>query len=153
MQIELFRLIFDERILIAGHSWGDNVVRAFLHWMEEQQAGWVDKHIAVVFNCGGPVLGTPKAITSLLSGEVRESAKLTGIANLIGEGLLGKEDRTAIWRTWGSPLGMLPIGGENIWGNATYAADDDDRAWNQNTSFGCDRLQCLCAWARIGCCM
>ena len=135
----MFYNVYDERVLIAGHSWGDNVVRAFLHWMEELQPGWVDQHVAVVYNAGGPVLGVPKAVTSLLSGELRESAQLTGLANFIGEGLLGKEDRTAVWRTWGSPLGMLPIGGENIWGNETFAPDDDDSIRKQNSSYGCAR--------------
>ena len=137
MQVESFFEVYDERVLLAGHSWGDNVVRGFLHWMEDRAPGWVDKHVAVVFNCAGPLLGVPKAATSLLSGELRESTQLSGISYAIGEKLLGKEDRTTIWRTWGSPLGMLPIGGAAFWGNETFAPDENEHAVARNTSLGC----------------
>lgn len=68
VQIELFYTVYDERVLIVAHSWGDNVARSFLQWMEEIHPGWVDKHVAVHFNVAGPTLGLPKALTSLLSG-------------------------------------------------------------------------------------
>ena len=68
MQIELFRRVYDQKVLIVAHSWGDNVARNFLYWMEEASPGWVEEHVAVHFNVGGPVLGVPKALTSLLSG-------------------------------------------------------------------------------------
>ena len=63
VQIELFRKVYDEKVLIAGHSWGDNVVRGFLHWMDDIDSKWVDQHVAVVFNCAGPVLGALTART------------------------------------------------------------------------------------------
>jgi hypothetical protein len=81
--------------------------------------------------------GTPKAATSLLSGELRESTQLSGISYMIGESLLGKEDRTTIWRTWGSPIGMLPVGGPDVWGTADWAADESGNATARNTSLGC----------------
>ena len=49
MQIELFHSVYNERVLIVAHSWGDNVARGFLAWMEQQQPGWVDMHVAVHF--------------------------------------------------------------------------------------------------------
>ena len=70
MQIELFHSVYNERVLIVAHSWGDNVARGFLAWMEQQQPGWVDMHVAVHFNAAGPTLGVPKALTALLSGAV-----------------------------------------------------------------------------------
>ena len=51
-----------------AHSWGDNVFRNFLHWMEQEDRGWADKHIHAYANIGGPVLGVPKSISALLSG-------------------------------------------------------------------------------------
>lgn len=68
MQVELFYKVYDERVLLVAHSWGDNVARAFLAWMEGHHPGWVDTHIAVHFNAAGPTLGVPKALTALLSG-------------------------------------------------------------------------------------
>lgn len=147
VQVELFHELFAERVMLAAHSWGDPVVRAFLHWMDERAPGWVDRHISVYFACAGPTLGTPKAASALLSGELRESTQLSGLAYLIGESLLGKEDRTAVWRTWGSPLGMLPIGGANVWGNATFAPDDSANATAMGTSLGCAPVGLtVCPW-------
>lgn len=137
LQAEVFRKIYQEKVLLAGHSWGDNVVRGFLHWADEQQPGWVEEHVAVVFNCAGPILGVPKAVTSVLSGELRESTGLSFLGQMASEKVLGKEDRTAIWRTWGSALGMLPIGGVAVWGNATWAPDESANATARNTSLGC----------------
>jgi phospholipid:diacylglycerol acyltransferase len=68
LQIELFYNVYGEGVLLAAHSWGDNVARSFLTWMEERERGWVDKHVAIHFNIAGPTLGVPKALTSLLSG-------------------------------------------------------------------------------------
>lgn len=58
------------------------------------------------------------------AGEFKETASLHGVASMIGEQLLGKEERTLVWRTWGSLIGMLPVGGVRIWGNSTWAPDD-----------------------------
>lgn len=68
VQTELFMEMYGEKSIIAGHSWGDNVARAFLHWMENQEPGWVDKHVAVLVNIAGPTLGVPKSLTAILSG-------------------------------------------------------------------------------------
>jgi hypothetical protein len=68
LQIELLYSVHGEGVLIAAHSWGDNVARTFLAWMEERESGWVDKYVAIYFNVAGPTLGAPKALTSLLSG-------------------------------------------------------------------------------------
>ena len=46
------------------------------------------------------------------------------MASVIGEHLLGKEERTLVWRTWGSAVGMLPAGGARLWGNRSWAPDD-----------------------------
>ena len=56
------------QVLVLAHSWGDNVFRNFLHWADDQEAGWTEKHIAHYGNLAGPVLGVPKAVTALLSG-------------------------------------------------------------------------------------
>lgn len=61
--------MYDQKVLIVAHSWGDNVARNFLTWMDEIEPGWVEQHVAVHFNVAGPVLGVPKALTSLLSGK------------------------------------------------------------------------------------
>jgi hypothetical protein len=70
------------------------------------------------------------------AGELRETANLLGVAGVIGEQLLGKEERTLVWRSWGSALGMLPIGGTRIWGNSTWAPDDGQVKGSRPTATG-----------------
>jgi phospholipid:diacylglycerol acyltransferase len=57
------------KAVLVSHSYGAIVTFAFLTWVEEQQAGWVDKHLESWANLAGPILGLPKAIAPLLSGE------------------------------------------------------------------------------------
>ena len=56
------------QVVVASHSWGDNVFRNFMMWATEEDAGWVEEHIAAYVNIAGPVLGVAKSMTSLLSG-------------------------------------------------------------------------------------
>ncbi len=56
------------QVVVASHSWGDNVFRNFLVWVTEDDPDWVEKHIQAYVNIAGPVLGVAKSMTSLLSG-------------------------------------------------------------------------------------
>jgi phospholipid:diacylglycerol acyltransferase len=55
--------------VLVSHSYGATVTMAFLTWVEEQQPGWVDKHLHGYLNLAGPMLGLPKAVSPLLSGK------------------------------------------------------------------------------------
>ena len=46
--------------MLVAHSWGENVVRNFLAWVERGEPGWTEAHVAVYFNIAGSVLGVPK---------------------------------------------------------------------------------------------
>ena len=50
--------------MVAAHSWGENVLRNFLAWVEREEPGWAERHIAVYFNIAGSVLGVPKVPSS-----------------------------------------------------------------------------------------
>lgn len=43
---------------------------------------------------------------------------------VLTENLVGRRARTALFRTWGSIVQMLPVGGAAVWGNSTWAPDD-----------------------------
>ena len=64
------------QVVVASHSWGDNVFRNFLVWVTEDDPKWVDKHIHAYVNIAGPVLGVAKSMTSLLSGDTAAMACL-----------------------------------------------------------------------------
>jgi phospholipid:diacylglycerol acyltransferase len=55
--------------VLVSHSYGALVTMAFMSWVEGQQPGWVDKHLHGYLNLAGPMLGLPKAVSPLLSGE------------------------------------------------------------------------------------
>ncbi len=48
------------QVLIVSHSWGETVGRNFLDWVDCQEAGWTEKHVAVLSNIAGCPLGAPK---------------------------------------------------------------------------------------------
>jgi len=48
---------------VAAHSWGENVFRNFLAWVERKEDGWTEKHVATYVNIAGCVLGVPKVPT------------------------------------------------------------------------------------------
>jgi len=56
-------------VVVFAHSWGDTVFRLFMSWVEVQQPGWVEAHVAVFTNIAGPTLGAPKALSFMLSGD------------------------------------------------------------------------------------
>ncbi len=156
------------QVLVLAHSWGDNVFRNFLHWADDQEAGWTEKHVAHYANMAGPVLGVPKAVTAMLSGglvlsaqwhpdplsaeailamlgraltthclprpaslasfagEMRDTAELGMLAGAMANHWIPRPTRANLFRTWGSLHGMLPVGGPAIWGNGTWAPDDDE---------------------------
>ena len=46
--------------MVAAHSWGENVFRNFLGWVERLDKGWTEKHLGAYVNIAGCVLGVPK---------------------------------------------------------------------------------------------
>ena len=134
-------------VAVLAHSYGDQLTRYFLRWVETptNKGGggggnkWTDKHVAVYVNIAGPMLGIPKAVPSLLSGEMRDTALLGQLEGLLGltagsfvSGTFGSAAQT--FRTWGSMWSMLPRGGSRIWGgtdadgspDTIVRGDDDD---------------------------
>lgn len=70
------------QVVVASHSWGDNVFRNFLMWATEEPGAdpnWAEEHIHAYINIAGPVLGVAKSITSLLSGmALHHAGQLSG---------------------------------------------------------------------------
>ena len=79
---------------------------------------WVERHIHSFVNIAGPVLGVPKAVTALLSGEMKDTAAIMGTMGAMMERIFGRNNRKEMWKTWGSLWAMLPKGGDTIWNHA-----------------------------------
>jgi len=111
-----------EKIVLMGHSMGNLVVLFFLRWVVEPKkrggggggSDWVNQHVESFINIAGPMLGVPKAISTLLSGEMKETAVLGTLGKLL-EGYLAAKRRKEIISSWASVWSMLPKGGPALW--------------------------------------
>jgi hypothetical protein len=97
-----------DRVVIASHSYGSNVLVAFLQWAEDQEPGWTDKNVHAVANIGGPMLGMPKALSALVSGEFRDTAVLPRPIRQLVDLSIPKRLRAWTFRTWSCLWTMLP---------------------------------------------
>ena len=138
--IETAHAIHNERPVLIGHSLGGNVVRYFLRWVEDPNGGnggphWVNTHVESFVNIGGPLLGVPKAISSLASGEMRNTAHFGLLEGLVLDRVFARTERMRMFRSWFSISYMLPKGGSLIWGTPETGAPDDvvihaDKTWS-----------------------
>jgi phospholipid:diacylglycerol acyltransferase len=140
--VETLVEIHDVKVALLAHSYGDQLVRYFLNWVETSKdeggggggSDWTSRNVAVYVDIAGPMLGIPKAIPSLLSGEMRDTALLGQLESVLGlgqnplgglvAGTLGMVAST--FRTWGSLWSMLPRGGVDIWGAGDELGAPDD---------------------------
>ncbi|KAL2796934.1 Lecithin:cholesterol acyltransferase-domain-containing protein [Aspergillus keveii] len=136
--IETAVLVRGEKVTLASHSMGSQVVLFFFKWVENPAYGgggpdWVNRHIASWINISGCMLGAVKGLTAVLSGEMRDTAQLNAFAVYGLEKFLSREERAEIFRAMPGISSMLPKGGEEVWGNSTWAPDDQP---GQQTTFG-----------------
>ncbi|KAI8637676.1 Lecithin:cholesterol acyltransferase-domain-containing protein [Parasitella parasitica] len=125
--------------VIVTHSMGSSMFPYFLRWVQSPEGGnggndWTEKHIASFVNIAGPMVGVPKALTAMLSGETRDTMSLGSFGAYLLEKFFSRRERASLMRTWSGGSSMLLKGGETIWGNQTFAPDDE--ANSQQHSFG-----------------
>lgn len=136
--IEMMTHAQNEKVTLASHSMGSQVVLYFFKWVEHPDYGnggkdWVNRHIDSWINISGCMLGAVKGLTAVLSGEMRDTAQLNAFAVYGLERFLSREERAEIFRAMPGISSMLPKGGNAVWGNLTWAPDDRPE---QKTSFG-----------------
>ncbi|RKP36260.1 Lecithin:cholesterol acyltransferase-domain-containing protein [Dimargaris cristalligena] len=115
------------RSVVVAHSMGANVFLYFMQWVESPLGGnapedWVENHVENFVSIGGTMLGVAKTLSSLLSGEQRETVQ--PLVSYILERFFNKRERADLFRSWSGLGSLLPKGGNRIWGNATWAPDD-----------------------------
>ncbi|KAI1406324.1 LACT-domain-containing protein [Hypoxylon fuscum] len=136
--VELAHEFSGEKVVLTSHSMGSQVLFYFFHWVASPLGGkggddWVDRHVEAWINISGCMLGAVKDVTAILSGEMRDTAQLNTFAVYGLEKFLNKDERAEIFRAMPGMSSMLPIGGDAVWGNLTWAPDDQP---GQNKSFG-----------------
>lgn len=131
---ELATTTSGEKAVLVSHSMGSQVLFYFFHWVEKHAGpGWVEAHIDSWINISGSMLGALKGFPAVLSGEMKDTAQLNAFAVYGLEKFLGKDERCEIFRSMPGVSSMLPMGGNAVWGNKTWAPDDQ---MNQTVSFG-----------------
>merc|ERR1712137_641371 len=130
MQIELMNRQKNEKTYIVGHSMGSIVSYFFLKWVESEHGGnggpnWVNNNIEGFVNIAGPMLGVPKTMSALISGEMRDTSELNMVMEYIQENLISTTDLLKLFRSFSSLASMIPKGSNRIWGNETWAPEDN----------------------------
>lgn len=134
--IETAVLTSNEKVVLVSHSMGSQVLFYFFHWVEASGhggPGWVDKYVGSWINVSGSMLGALKGLPAVLSGEMKDTAQLNAFAVYGLEKFLGKDERCEIFRSMPGASSMLPKGGNAVWGNQSWAPDDQP---GQIVSFG-----------------
>ncbi|KAI0848712.1 LACT-domain-containing protein [Daldinia vernicosa] len=136
--VELAHEFSGQKVVLASHSMGSQVLFYFFHWVASAQGGkggddWVERHVEARINISGCMLGAVKDVTAILSGEMRDTAQLNSFAVYGLEKFLSKDERAEIFRAMPGMSAMLPLGGDAVWGNLTWAPDDQP---GQKNSFG-----------------
>ncbi|KAJ5046572.1 uncharacterized protein L3040_003811 [Drepanopeziza brunnea f. sp. 'multigermtubi'] len=138
MYVELGHKTSGKKVVLVSHSMGSQVLFYFFHWVASAEGGnggddWVDDHIESWINISGSMLGALKDIPAVLSGEMKDTAQLNAFAVYGLEKFLSREERAELFRAMPGISSMLPIGGDAVWGNMTWAPDDTP---GQNVSYG-----------------
>lgn len=116
-----------KKTVLVTHSMGSQVIQYFMKWVESPKGGnggkdWVDQHMEAIVNLAGTPLGVPKTLSSLLSGEQRETVQ--PLANYLLDHFMNRKEMAKIFRSWTGLYSLLPKGGNDIWGDLSGAPDD-----------------------------
>jgi phospholipid:diacylglycerol acyltransferase len=129
MYIETAYKTSNQKVVIVSHSMGSQVMFYFFHWVASAVGGgggddWVEKYVDSWINISGCMLGALKVLPAVLSGEMKDTAQLNAFAVYGLERFLSREERAEIFKAMPGISSMLPMGGDAVWGNATWAPDD-----------------------------
>ncbi|KAI8908062.1 Lecithin:cholesterol acyltransferase-domain-containing protein [Gorgonomyces haynaldii] len=111
----------NKKVYLVCHSMGNLIQLYFMNWVQSPLGGrknaqWIEQHIAGWVNIAGPLLGTPKALAPMLSGETRDSAQLDPYASQIVERLLARNEIQSLFHSFDGVATLFPKGGSKIWG-------------------------------------
>ncbi|CAF1626719.1 unnamed protein product, partial [Didymodactylos carnosus] len=105
--VEFMRKKHNKKVALISHSMGTNYVFYFLRWVTENSnnSEWIDDNIEAFLNVGGPLLGTSKAFSSVLSGEMKD----TSILGDLGRNILGRVlGKLVVFPRFFRSLGSIP---------------------------------------------
>lgn len=155
--IELAYQHTGEKAVIMSHSMGSTIFFYFLSWIRFHAGEeWCSKYLHAWVNIAGTLLGTPKTISALISGEMRDTAQLSTFGTRLLDAFFERGERARLFRSLGGLVGMLPYGGSRLWGAVgTFAPDEandaepsygsmveiDDASTNSTVSLSADEIK------------
>ncbi|KAH9859006.1 LACT-domain-containing protein [Lenzites betulinus] len=102
-------------------------------WVESPEHGrggtdWVENHIEAFITVGGThlVRWSAKAMAAILSGEMKDTVQINPAGAYVLERFFSRKERQNLFRSWAGSASMWIKGGDDVWGNATWAPDDLD---------------------------
>ncbi|RDW68019.1 putative LRO1 [Coleophoma cylindrospora] len=136
--IEMAYKVTGKKAVLVSHSMGSQVLFYFFHWVASPNGGdggdnWVDDYVDTWINVSGCMLGALKGLPAVLSGEMKDTAQLNAFAVYGLEKFLSREERAELFRAMPGISSMLPMGGNAVWGNGSWAPDDPP---DTNATFG-----------------
>ncbi|KIJ65858.1 hypothetical protein HYDPIDRAFT_109905 [Hydnomerulius pinastri MD-312] len=131
--IEGFKKRQGKRVVLAAHSMGSTVMLYFFKWVESPEHGgggpdWVEDHIETFISIAGTHLGVAKAMAAFLSGEMKDTVQMNPAGAYVLERFFSRKERQKLFRSWAGSASMWIKGGTAVWGNATWAPDDEHAA-------------------------
>lgn len=142
LKIEQNTALTGKKTVLVAHSMGSSVAVYFMKWVEASGPGfgnggdqWCETHLAAFTSIAGTFLGVPKAMAALLSGEMRDTVEVPPAAAYLLEKFFSRKERARLFRTWAGSASMLIKGGNAVWGNHTWAPDDDADATESHGTF------------------
>ncbi|KAG8221338.1 Lecithin:cholesterol acyltransferase-domain-containing protein [Butyriboletus roseoflavus] len=140
-----------KKVVIVAHSMGSTVRKALLltysmliggwlsfKWVESSVHGgggpdWVEhwwsilgmRHFVDYVSYLTRVQGTTKAMSAFLSGEMRDTVEMNPAGAYVLERFFSRSERQQLFRSWAGSASLWVKGGDTIWGNETWAPDDE----------------------------
>ncbi|KAN0081174.1 Lecithin:cholesterol acyltransferase domain containing protein [Tylopilus felleus] len=124
-----------KKVVIAAHSMGATYLFVFFFkWVESPEHGgggpnWVENHVETFLSIAGAYLvRRAKAMTAFLSGEMRDTVEMNPAGAYVLERFFSRSERQQLFRSWAGSASLWVKGGDTIWGNETWAPDDEPEA-------------------------
>ena len=124
-QIEFHTLAYGKKTVLISHSMGGTVALYFLKWVERKRgSSWIDEHLEAFVNLSGTLLGVPKAMPALMTGEMRDTVQAPAMLAYLLERFFSAQERAELFRSWAGSASLIPKGGNAVWGDEHGAPDD-----------------------------
>ena len=134
VEIEFMVKKSKEKAVILTHSLGGNFNLYFIQWVNHLDPEWMNKHIHAWISNGTPFLGSVKPMSAVITGYIQETA--LSFVKVAMDSAMSADARQTVMSHLRSYYSVFPIGGNKIWGNATYNPALQQPHVNSNDTVG-----------------